>query len=191
MAGLWALTGEGDEKPVTGGRVGDVAFDLTTGQGRSPYAEVSISGAVNGVDFEVTRRRGPKVSQLRFMLDGKDASRQGARDTQKAVEEALGIDSDFLSLAIFCGQHQMSGLLEATDVRLKERLSKIVRLEVWQDLTEAAKARFKKFQEEAAGLDTQVMLCVDCIEGPRAGALLTILLSFFLPPYVADKSSRT
>lgn len=56
------------------------------------------------------------------MLDGKDASRQGARETQKAVEETLGIDADFLSLAIFCGQHQMSGLLEATDVRLKVSL---------------------------------------------------------------------
>lgn len=33
MAGLWALTGEGDETPVKiGGRVGDVAFDLTAGQ---------------------------------------------------------------------------------------------------------------------------------------------------------------
>ena len=125
-------------------------------QGRSAFAEVALAGTVNGVPFEVTRKRGPRVNQLQFVLDGQDLSRQSARETQKAMEEALGLDLDFLGLAIFCGQHQMNGLLEATDVKLKERLSKVVRLEVWEGLKELAKARLKQGQEEVAAADTQV-----------------------------------
>jgi DNA repair exonuclease SbcCD ATPase subunit len=125
-------------------------------QGRSAFAEVALAGSVNGVPFEVTRKRGPRVNQLQFVLDGQDLSRQSARETQKAMEEALGLDLDFLGLAIFCGQHQMNGLLEATDVKLKERLSKVVRLEVWEGLKELAKARLKQGQEEVAAADTQV-----------------------------------
>jgi len=35
------------------------------------------------------------------------------------IEEKLGIDGGFLSLAVFVGQHGMNGLLETTDVELK------------------------------------------------------------------------
>lgn len=117
---------------------------------------MSLSGAVNGVPFEVTRKRGARVNQLQFVLGGEDLSRQSARETQKAMEEALGLDLDFLGLAIFCGQHQMNGLLEATDVRLKERLAKVVRLEVWEGLKELAKGRLKQGQEEVNAAETQV-----------------------------------
>jgi DNA repair exonuclease SbcCD ATPase subunit len=117
---------------------------------------VALSGSVNGVPFEVTRKRGARVNQLQFVLDGQDLSRQSARETQKAMEEALGLDLDFLGLAIFCGQHQLNGLLEATDVKLKERLSKVVRLEVWEGLQELAKARLKQGQKEVAEAETVV-----------------------------------
>lgn len=158
MAAQWALTGEGDEKPVTDSKVTDVAFDVLS-RGKAAYAEVTVWGSVNKVPFQVIRKRGLKTNQLRFVLDGEDLTRQTSRDTQSAMEEALGLDMDFLSLAIFCGQHQMNGLLEATDVRLKERLSKIVRLGVWEDLKETAKKMAKGYVEQGLDAQTQVRVC--------------------------------
>jgi DNA repair exonuclease SbcCD ATPase subunit len=158
MAAQWALTGEGDEKPVMDSKVADVAFDVLT-RGRAAYAEVTLWGSVNGVPFQAVRKRGLKTNQLRFVLDGEDLTRQTSKDTQRAMEEALGLDMDFLSLAIFCGQHQMNGLLEATDVRLKERLSKIVRLGVWEDLKETAKVMAKGYVEQGMSAQTQVRVC--------------------------------
>jgi hypothetical protein len=35
------------------------------------------------------------------------------------LEARLGVDPAFLSQAVFCGQHQLNGLLQATDVQLK------------------------------------------------------------------------
>lgn len=46
---------------------------------------------------------------------------QGVRETQAVMEETLGVSADFLATSVFCGQHQMNGLLEATDVRFKVR----------------------------------------------------------------------
>ena len=158
MAAQWALTGEGDEKPVMDSKVADVAFDVLS-RGKAAYAEVTLWGSVNGVPFQVVRKRGLKTNQLRFVLDGEDLTRQTSKDTQRAMEEALGLDMDFLSLAIFCGQHQMNGLLEATDVKLKERLSKIVRLGVWEDLKETAKVMAKGYVEQGMSAQTQVRVC--------------------------------
>lgn len=158
MAAQWALTGDGDEKPVMDAKVTDVAFDVSS-RGKAAFAEVTLWGSVNDLPFQVTRKRGLKTNQLRFVLNGEDMTRQTARDTQRGIEEALGLDMDFLSLAIFCGQHQMNGLLEATDVKLKERLSKIVRLGVWEDIKEKAKAGAKRYQEEGLHAQTQVKVC--------------------------------
>lgn len=92
---------------------------LSVSQAQSSFAEVSVVGTVNGAQFKVTRRRGPSSNQLHFMYDGQDLTRQGTRETQRLIEETLGIDASFLSLAVFCGQHGMRGLLESTDVELK------------------------------------------------------------------------
>ncbi len=154
MAAQWALTGDLDEKPVMDAKVTDIAFDVSS-RGKAAYAEVTLWGGINGVPFEVTRKRGAKTNQVRFVLNGEDLTRQTTKDTQMAMEEALGLDLDFLGLAIFCGQHQMNGLLEATDVRLKERLSKIVRLGVWEDLKEAAKIHVKTYQDDSLTAATQ------------------------------------
>jgi hypothetical protein len=71
MSVMWGLTGSMDPRLVSDGRALDVAYDA--GQGASKrVAEVVISGDVNMVPFEVTRRRGTKKAELLFTMDGKD-----------------------------------------------------------------------------------------------------------------------
>lgn len=45
-------------------------------QDRAAFAEVAVQGKANGVPFGVVRRRGSRVNDLTFHLDGKDMTRQ-------------------------------------------------------------------------------------------------------------------
>lgn len=45
-------------------------------QDRAAFAEVAVQGKANGLAFEVVRRRGSRVNDLTFHLDGKDMTRQ-------------------------------------------------------------------------------------------------------------------
>ena len=91
MSTLWALTGSLDTRLVPDGKVTDVAYDDGTGARRS--AEVSVSGTINGKEFQVTRRRGGrdvKGSELTFVLGGVDLTTQSIKDTQEVIDNELG-----------------------------------------------------------------------------------------------------
>lgn len=50
-------------------------------QDRAAFAEVVVQGKANGLAFEVVRRRGSRVNDLTFHLDGKDMTRQVSKGT--------------------------------------------------------------------------------------------------------------
>jgi DNA repair exonuclease SbcCD ATPase subunit len=80
---------------------------------------------------------------------------QSVKETQALIEEKLGVDAGILSRAAFHGQHSINDLLEATDARLKEELSLIVPLDIWQEASSIARARArdaKKRSDELEGM---------------------------------------
>ncbi|CAM9731882.1 unnamed protein product, partial [Choristocarpus tenellus] len=77
------------------------------------------------------------------------------RETQ-AVLEGLGVSTDVLTRVVFQGQHHMHGLLESTDARLKEELSVLVPMEMWQDMASRSREMARKCGEDRARLAAQV-----------------------------------
>ena len=66
------------------------------------------------------RRRGKKA-ELLFSLGAKDLTTLAVKDTQAAIDEALGTGGGLLQRCCFFGQHShtLQSLLGLTDVRLK------------------------------------------------------------------------
>jgi len=92
------------------------------------------------------------------MLGEEDLTKQSAKETQKAIEESLGTNSQVLSRTIFHGQHTMNGLLEATDAKLKEELSIIVPLNIWQDAAARARKQGRALSKRVSELDGMIAI---------------------------------
>ena len=113
-------------------------------------ASVSIHGTVNSINFVITRTKGGRKGGLEFILDGEDLTKQAIKDTQIAINESLGVGPQILARTIFNGQHAMNGLLETTDARLKEELSVIVPLELWQSAASIARSKGRSLLADAS-----------------------------------------
>ncbi|CAN0260954.1 unnamed protein product, partial [Ectocarpus fasciculatus] len=170
MSALWALAGVVDARPVSDGRVADVVHEVTRaispasvassdavaggggeeGSRRSTVAEVTLTATLNGKPLWLKRRKGARVNQLFLKHDGKDLTRQIAKETQVVLEEELGLSSHVLGRGIFQGQHHLNGLLESTDAQLKEDLALLVPMDLWQDLASRSRVTARKSDEEAA-----------------------------------------
>lgn len=146
MSVLWALTGSSDPRPMQDAKVSDVI------NFQSQSARVSVSGKINDVPFEVTRVKSASKGSLSFVLDGKDLTRQSMKDTQAVIDEDLGISTPILARTIFHGQHAINGLLEATDAALKDELSLLVPLAIWQQAASFARRSQRSHSRRMAEL---------------------------------------
>ena len=117
-----------------------------------------MNGTINSVPFLITRIKTKSKSSLTFMLGGRDVSRQSTKETQSLIEEELGIQPQILTRCIFHDQFQLNGLLEASDVKLKEELSQIVNLEVWQQASQVARQNAKDMSKSIAELDGMIRI---------------------------------
>jgi hypothetical protein len=59
---------------------------------------------------------------------------------------------------MFHGQFAMNGLLEATDARLKEELSLVIPLNIWQEGVSIACANSREALEKSSGFEIMVRL---------------------------------
>ncbi|KAG7352086.1 SMC domain containing protein [Nitzschia inconspicua] len=142
MATLWALTGTLDARRSMDMRVADVIND------DSKMARVTVEGFINDVPFIVSRTKTPSSGDLFFQLDGVDMTTQSMKETQILLEERLGIVPELLLRSIFHGQHGMNDLLEATDAKLKEELSLVVPVDLWQTAATIARARTRDAKKQ-------------------------------------------
>lgn len=114
-------------------------------------ARVTVEGFMNEVPFVVSRSKSASRGDLFFQLDGIDMTTQSVKETQALLEEKLGVDPDILSRSIFHGQHDVNDLLEATDAKLKDELSLVVPVDLWQSASAVARAKTrdakKRFDE--------------------------------------------
>jgi DNA repair exonuclease SbcCD ATPase subunit len=133
MSVMWGLTGSMDTRLVADGLAIDVAYD-TGSSADNRTAEVVVSGTINAVPFTVTRRRGKK-SALIFTLNDEDQTKQSVKDTQIAIDQALGIGNSLLQRCCFFGQHShaMTSLLGLSDRSWKNELGacSLVDLKLW------------------------------------------------------------
>lgn len=80
-------------------------------------------------------------------------TRQSAKETQLVIDEKLGSGPHVLSRTVFHGQHAINGLLEATDTKLKDELSLIVSLKIWQDGASMARKKGRLLSKKVSELD--------------------------------------
>ena len=150
MASLWALAGSTDTRPTQDGKVTDIVNDF------SKVAQVTLRGFINGKPFTVSRAKSTtsKGSALTLSVDGLDLTRQSPKDTQVLINEYFSIDSQVMLMrTIFHGQHTIGGLLEASDAKLKEELSQLVSLEVWQQSASLARSKQRELTKKTSELD--------------------------------------
>ncbi|KAL7444717.1 hypothetical protein ACHAXM_010925 [Skeletonema potamos] len=153
MASLWALSGSLDPRPTQDGKVGDVVNDL------SKVAEVTLRGSLNSKPFVVKRTKSKSsAGSLSFILGGNDLTRQSATDTQKLINEHFCSDSQLLMRTIFHGQHSIGGLLEASDAKLKDELSQLVSLDIWQHAASLARSKQREQLRKTTEIDGMISL---------------------------------
>jgi DNA repair exonuclease SbcCD ATPase subunit len=93
-----------------------------------------------------------------FRLDGEDLTTQTVKETQVVIEEKLGVNPRLLSRTMFNGQHAMNELLEATDASLKDELSLVVPISLWQKAATLARAKYRATGKKAAELSGMVSM---------------------------------
>ena len=153
MATLWAFTGSLDARPASDLKVADVVND------NSKVAKVTIRGFINDIPFEVTRSKtASRGGDLTFTVNDEDMTTQSVKETQAVLEEKLGVDTHILTRVAFYGQHGMNDLLEATDSKLKEELSIVVPLELWQQATSLARAKSRQARKKVDEIEGMMRL---------------------------------
>lgn len=154
MASLWALTGSTDPRLTQDGKVTDIVNDFST------VAEVTLSGSINSKSFTVKRTKGTssKSSSLTFVLDNSDLTRQSSKDTQALINEHFNIKSQILPRTIFMGQHMVGGLLESSDAKLKEELSYLLSLDLWQHSASLSRSKQRRLLQKCSELEGMLSL---------------------------------
>ena len=161
MATLWCLTGSLDARPLEDSKVADLVNDA------SKAARVTVRGRLNDVSFTITRTKTASKSGLVFLLGEKDMTAQSAKETQVLVEEILGVNPKILARTMFHGQHALNDLLEATDTALKNELSLVVPLEIWQEAVSIARKRDRAAAKRADELQGMLALRSEDMERMR------------------------
>jgi DNA repair exonuclease SbcCD ATPase subunit len=152
MASLWALTGSLDPRPTQDGKVADVVNDF------SRVADVVLRGSINTEQFLIKRTKSisGKDSSLTFVLNGKVLTQQSIQATQELIDKHFSTRS--LTRTIFQGQHSIGGLLESTDSKLKDELSSLVSLDVWQKSASLARLKQRELLREVAEVEGMISI---------------------------------
>ncbi len=168
MATLWALTGSLDARPAADLKVADVVND------NSKVAKVTVKGFINDSPFVITRSKtASRGGDLTFSINDVDLTTQSIKETQAIVEEKLGVNAHILTRVVFYGQHGMNDLLEATDSKLKDELSMLVPLQLWQQATSLARAKSRQARkrgDEIGGMIRLRQSDIDALSAKLTGA---------------------
>jgi len=152
MATLWALTGSLDARPASDLKVADVIND------NSKVARVTVEGLINNIPFFISRTKATSKSDLVFHVDDADLTTQSTKETQALIEERLGVDAHILTRVAFHGQHGINDLLEATDAKLKDELSLLVPLDLWQQAASIARLKSRQAKKKIDEFEGMIRL---------------------------------
>eukprot|EP00536_Pseudo-nitzschia_multiseries_P018207 jgi/Psemu1/321292/estExt_fgenesh1_pm.C_22560002 len=161
MATLWGLTGSLDARPASDFKVGDVVND------NSKVAKVVVEGFINDSPFVISRSKTASKGDLVFQVNDVDLTTQSVKETQSIIEEKLGVDAQILTRVAFYGQHGVNDLLEATDSKLKDELSLVVPLTLWQEATSLTRAKSRQAKKRVDEMEGMIKLRKTDIEALR------------------------
>jgi DNA repair exonuclease SbcCD ATPase subunit len=119
-------------------------------------AQVSIDGFLNDVPFCIKRIKTATKTGLYFYLDSNDLTTQSAKETQALINDMLGIGPEIIARTMFHGQHALNNILEASDIKLKEELSLVVPLSIWQDSQSLARQKSRAAAKEVASIEGMI-----------------------------------
>lgn len=91
-----------------------------------------------GKQAVVTRTRGGK-SKLSLVVDGKDYTTLDAKETQKRIDNALGMDRDVFHATCFFAQGDLWHFADATDKERIDILTKVLQLDLIDEKLDIAK----------------------------------------------------
>lgn len=111
---------------------------------------MTVKGALNGIDFSISRTKTSTKGWLVFLYDGRDLTTQSVKETQDLINEKLGISPQVLARTMFHGQHALNELLESTDTKLKDELSLVVPLSIWQGAVTHTRKRAREASKRAS-----------------------------------------
>ena len=126
-------------------------------------AEVTIKGKINGISFCICRTKTTSKGSLIFWLNGTDLTTHSIRETQELINERMSISSQLLTRTMFHGQHAMNELLAATDTKLKEELSLLASIEIWQSAVKYTREQARLAAKRTSELEGMLLLRISDI----------------------------
>ena len=112
---------------------------------------VSLSFERAGRKYEIVRRVGKKTAEAEVRLDGK-LVQKGAKPVTDYVTDALGVDYELFTRAIYSEQNRMDHLLSLTPKARKQEIDWLLGLGDFDAAREAAQATAGKLSEQASAL---------------------------------------
>lgn len=122
---------------------------------------MTVRGTINGKAFTVSRTKTRSKGELTFILDERDRTAQSIKDTQKIIDEEIGVSTSLLCRVLFHGQHATNDLLDAPDAKLKEELSQFVPLSLWQKCSGLTRKKSKDIVDQMTKLEGMVTIRTD------------------------------
>ncbi|MFA6327903.1 MAG: SMC family ATPase [Candidatus Micrarchaeia archaeon] len=113
------------------------------------YASVSLAFERQGKRYGITRRVGKKTAEAEIRADGK-LVQKGAKQVTDYVTDALGVDYELFTRAIYSEQNRMDHLLSLTPRNRKTEIDWLLGLGDFDTAREAAQSASGKLSEQAA-----------------------------------------
>ena len=114
-------------------------------------AGVTLTFERQGKKYEVMRRVGKKTAEAEARLDGK-LVQKGAKPVTDYVTDALGVDYELFTRAIYSEQNRMDHLLSLTPRARKTEIDWLLGLGDFDTARDAAQAAAGKLSEQASAL---------------------------------------
>lgn len=128
---------------------GGTADSVTPG-GKGKGTVVSVTFEQGGKTYAVTRHRKHKTNGNKLLIscNGEEISKATSQDTDKLLEQILGIDFDTFSYTTILGQGLMFRFSQLTDQNRKEILEGIAGSEIYEKARVAAREAVRGIQQD-------------------------------------------
>ncbi|OGO09394.1 MAG: hypothetical protein A2Y61_01725 [Chloroflexi bacterium RBG_13_60_13] len=110
----------------------------------------------SGEAVEITRSRSKSKYDLEVAVNGEARATLDSKETQKVVEQILGLDREVFHAAVLFGQTDLVHYAEATDAKRMEILTRLLQLDEIDRYLERVKERRKVITDRRAVLEVNL-----------------------------------
>jgi len=138
---LWGINPTGDAAAAV------MNAEVAEARGAECWVEVDLVDDV-GALIQIRRWRMKSKSGLEVSRAGRSLENLDTRETQKRIEELLGLDREVFHATVLFGQDDVEHYADATDSERMATLTRILRLQELDELLDRAKAYRRAAQED-------------------------------------------